>query len=120
MKQMKTRESEQAGWTMVELLIVMALLGLLAAAAAPSFLKARSEGWKNICVLNLKKIAEAKSHWAVEQRKSAGDVPVESDLVGRGRYLRRMPACPSGGTYSLGAVEEKPTCQFAETQGHKL
>jgi len=69
------------------------------------------------CNLNLRDIVRAKATWAAEHEKLPSDVPQESDLFGKGRYIPQRPVCPKGGTYTLGAVDEKPTCSIP---GHTL
>jgi hypothetical protein len=71
------------------------------------------------CVNNLRQIDSAKIKWVEVSHKLPTDGPTEAELVGTNTNLRFMPACPSGGTYTIGAVNEKPTCNFAK-RGHKL
>src|SRR5262245_54997598 len=69
---------------------------------------------KEACVANLKQIDGAKSTWALEHHITNEDVtPVEGDLFGATSYIRELPTCPSGGTYRIGAVREKPQCTVA-------
>jgi cell division protein FtsB len=70
---------------------------------------------QNACVNNLRLIDSAKQQWALEHQKQAADTPAWSDLqpyIGRGTN-GELPACPSGGTYVIGAVGEKPQCNVA-------
>ena len=64
----------------------------------------------NSCIANLKQIEGAKANWAMEKRKSANDVPCDTDLVGD--YLRLKPQCPGGGVYTIGSVAKLPACSF--------
>jgi hypothetical protein len=61
-------------------------------------------------------IDAAKSQWALEKSKTATDVPTQDDLK---PYLMnsQFPVCPQGGTYTIGAVGDKPTCTIP---GHEL
>jgi len=91
--------------------------GMLAAIAVPNFVKARDTAQHNSCISNLRLIDVAKQQWAVDNKKQNTDTPTWSDLK---PYLGRngaMPACPQGGTYTIGSVGEKPTCSIA---GHAL
>src|ERR1043166_3386665 len=63
------------------------------------------------CIDNLRLIQEAKDHWALDH--NFGEVPVDSDLFGPGRYLPSKPVCPHHGTYSIQPLETKPTCIYA-------
>ena len=88
--------------------VAVALFGLLAALAIPNFLKAKHKSQRAACLVNLKMIADAKTSWALENKKLETDVPGDADLFGR--YIADKPACPAGGIYSLNPVREKPTC----------
>jgi hypothetical protein len=98
------------------LLPAVAVPGMLAAIAIPNFVKARATSQQNACINNLRQLDGAKNEWALEKGKKAGDVPTKEDLL---PYLRNWPVCPAGGTYTIGAVGERPTCSL-NTLGHKL
>ena len=68
------------------------------------------------CISNLRAINQAKALWALEKEKSPTDVPTAQDLL---PYLKdnTFPVCPDGGTYSINAASEAPTCSI---QGHVL
>ena len=116
---MKLSTSTKAGFTLVEIMIVVAIIGLLAAIAIPNFVKARTASQKNACIANLKQIDGAKASWALEQKKNNSDTPVDTDLFGATVYIRDKPACPGGGTYGLNQVDAKPTCTQSAA-GHTL
>jgi hypothetical protein len=91
-------------------LALLPVIGLLAAIAIPNFVKARQSSQRAACVSNLHSIDDAKATWALENRKTDGTEPADSDLFGPAKYLREKPTCPAGGSYSLGPVGERPTC----------
>src|SRR5690348_8293703 len=107
---MKIRASRKAGFTLVEIMIVVAIIGLLAAIAIPNFVKARTLSQKNACIENLRQIFYAKATWALENKKNAADEPTDADLFGPQLYIRQKPECPSSGDYQLLQMSEKPRC----------
>lgn len=103
--------SKERGFTLVEIMIVVAIIGLLAAIAIPNFVKARQTAQRNACIQNLKEIDGAKEQWALETKKANGD-PVVVDEVNK--YIKNgAPVCPSSGTYTYGNVGTDPTCSVA-------
>ncbi len=112
---MKTRSLSRLrqGFTLVEIMIVVAIIGLLAAIAIPNFVKARASSQRSACMANLKQIDGAKGTWALEQKKVTGDTVTDSDLFGSSAYIRDKPLCPGGGTYTLDVVGTKPSCSLS-------
>src|SRR5437870_9964690 len=98
---MKTNYSRKAGFTLVEIMIVVAIIALLAAIAIPNFVKARTSSQKTACIANLKQMEGAKATWAMELKKSSSAVPGPTDIYGGTLYIREEPGCPGGGTYDL-------------------
>jgi prepilin-type N-terminal cleavage/methylation domain-containing protein len=113
---MKNRKFAQTGFTLVEILIVVAIIGLLAAIAVPSYVKARDNSQQNACINNLRQIDGSAQTWALENKKQSGDTYTLSDVKS---YIRltstgNIPPCPSGGVYNPGsAVSNPPTCTIS-------
>ena len=105
---MKTKSG--GGFTLLEIMIVVAIIGLLAAIAIPNIRNAIKQSQQQACALNRKNIDGAKAAWALNNRQPPDAVPTDQDLFGDDTYIDHKPDCPAGGDYSLNAVREKCTC----------
>jgi prepilin-type N-terminal cleavage/methylation domain-containing protein len=116
---MRIKTNRKSGFTLVEIMIVVAIIGLLAAIAIPNFVKARTTAQKNACINNLRQIDGAKEQWALENRASEGSAATETGATGVNSFIKGQtrPICPANGTYTYGTVGETPLCSVA---GHTL
>ena len=103
------------GFTLVEIMIVVAIIGLLAAIAIPNFVRARAKAQAEACIANLRQIEGAVQVWAVDNNQPDTATPSWDDLVSN--YVRTKPTCPSSGTYTVPAVSGRPTCSFSAPSG---
>lgn len=101
------------GFTLVEIMIVVAILSVITLIAIPSFFRARELSRKRACQENQAKIDGAKQQWALETSAPPDSSPTWTDLVGASLYIRKSPACPASGTYTINAVNEDPECSLA-------
>lgn len=98
---------DRSGFTLVEIMIVVAIIGLLAAIAIPSFMSARVRSQTNACINNLRQMEYAKEQWSLETKQVQGTV---ADTAACTAYLKTTAVCPAGGTYTWGSIGTNATC----------
>lgn len=98
----------RSGFTLVEIMIVVLIIGILLAVAVPTFISARRDARETSCFANQEKLDDAKTIWFQETGASPVESPLMSDLVPV--YLRFIPKCPTHGTYTLGDASTDVAC----------
>jgi prepilin-type N-terminal cleavage/methylation domain-containing protein len=107
-----------SAFTLVEIMIVVAIIGLLAAIAIPNFVRARETSQTNACVNNLRQIDAAKDQWALETGQTTG-ANAEANRGAINQYLRREPFCPVGNTpYDYTTVGTNALCTSVKAEQH--
>jgi prepilin-type N-terminal cleavage/methylation domain-containing protein len=106
------RNKKSAGFTLVEIMIVVLIIGILLAIAIPNFVKARETSRAKACVANLKQVDSAKQQYMMDKNISTYTGAM-TDLAPT--YIRVAPTCPAGGTYTVGDQTTSPTCSLATT-----
>ena len=103
-----------SGFTLIEIMIVVAIIGILAAITIPALKNSLDTAQRRACALNRKNIDGAKVLWAADNKKPADATPSDDDLFGKRKYIDHKPDCPASGNYALNSVEEKCTCSLTK------
>ncbi|MFC1496930.1 competence type IV pilus major pilin ComGC [Verrucomicrobiota bacterium] len=114
---------KKSGFTLVEIMIVVATISLLAAMALPSFVKARNKAIQNTCISNLRQVDSSKEQVAMVLRWPDGQATdsgtyrtAVNEYIKNGEHF-----CPgNNGTYSYNAISVDPACGFSGAAIHQL
>ncbi|MDD5681186.1 MAG: prepilin-type N-terminal cleavage/methylation domain-containing protein [Candidatus Omnitrophica bacterium] len=94
-------------FSLVEILIVVAVIGIISAIALPNFFTSKATADRNACIANLGHLRSAVDMWALDTNAAAGVQPMSSDLVPA--YIRTWPKCLNS-SYAIPAVGADPAC----------
>jgi prepilin-type N-terminal cleavage/methylation domain-containing protein len=119
---MKMNTKRKSGFTLIEIMIVVAIIGLLAAIAIPNFVHARTTAQQNACINNLRQLDGAKQEFALENKMAATATPTSTQIQPyMGRGAGSLPVCPldsSSGfstSYNMNNLQLAPTCKINST-----
>lgn len=111
------------GFTLVEIMIVVAIVSLLSVIALPNFVRARTTTQRNACINNLRQIYGVKQQWALEFKMGVNAEPTPEEIM---TYLKNPLVCPSASlgtsfssSYEMNTVGIRPTCKVV-VEGHVL
>jgi prepilin-type N-terminal cleavage/methylation domain-containing protein len=106
------------GFTLTEIMIVVAIIGLMVTLAIPNFVESRAKAQANACINNLRQISAAAKEFALDQGKTNGatiNFPTDLTPYIKLNPARSFPVCPAGGMYSCSAVGSMPLCSLGKT-----
>jgi prepilin-type N-terminal cleavage/methylation domain-containing protein len=118
---MQIRQQTKSGFTLVEIMVVVVVIGLLAAIAVPNFVRARTTSQTNACINNLRQIDAAKQEWGLDYKVPATARPGIAELqpyLGHGTSTP-MPTCPADSqstwttSYAGGNLQNRPACKIS-------
>jgi len=123
-------KNSKTGFTLVEIMIVVLIIGILLAIAIPNFVSARESSRAKACIGNLKQIDSATQQYCMDKKLSATnyaankptlDTVPATGLAGPSSYIRAVPICPSTGlstSYSVAAdITASPLCSISSPGG---
>jgi len=116
-------EVSRKGFTLVEIMIVVAIIAIALSIAVPNYFTVSRSAKKTVCISNLKKIAAAVDQYVIEHNIDSGarlNSQQEDDIYAN--YLRGgVPTCPSGGEYIIETIGSNPQVRCTkEENGHTL
>jgi prepilin-type N-terminal cleavage/methylation domain-containing protein len=100
----------EKGFTLIEIMIVVLIIGILISTVMPTFLKAKRTTNTRMCIKNMQVIDTAKNEWVMENGLAGSAVPNAGDLIG---YMRSstFPTCPEGADpYQMTSADTKTEC----------
>jgi len=116
----KTLRQKTAGFTLVDIMIVILIIGILLAIAIPNFVTARNSSRARACVANLQQIDSAKQQYIMDSRAAASYAFSATFTELTPTYIKAAPVCPASGTYAPGAGNVNPTCSYGSTDGSQF
>jgi len=101
----------QTGFTLIEIMVVVAIIGLLMSVATLGIQHAIKHSREQVCLMNIEAIEQAKQSWMLESQKGDNDTATEDNLK---PILKNnaFPTCPAGGTYTINANNVRATCSY--------
>lgn len=92
--------NRKTGFTIIEIMIIVAILGLLIGIAVPNVIRSKRNAIRNTCIQNMQLLTYAVEQYALENNASSGTTPPENDIWGTDTsYIKDKLKCPEGDSY---------------------
>jgi prepilin-type N-terminal cleavage/methylation domain-containing protein len=115
---MTMKTTRRSGFTLLEIMMAVTIIGFLAGLAIPAFMRSRRTTQAARCVNNMGQIESAKERWSMETFADLGSPCVAGDIT---IYFKSgFPVCPGGGSYTVNAIGSNVVCSLGVSQGHVL
>lgn len=117
---MKIHPSGRAGFTVIEIMIAVGIIGLMAEIAVPNYIQAKKNSNRGTCIETLRQIDRAKQQWALEELRAANATPTLDNIspyIGNGDANPPL-YCPTDTTksfdnsYDPGDLLTTPECKL--------
>lgn len=112
----RCRPKQEAGFTLIEIMVVILVIVVLIAIATPNWMHARDSSRSKACCENLRQMDSAKEQWGMTTSAPVTATPTAADLVTE--FMKgaedTLPVCPSGGNYAINDLQTAPTCDIGD------
>lgn len=106
------RSALHAGFTLIEIMIVVVIIGILLAIAVPNMAYTREKTRSKACAGNLRRIQWAKDCYLMDNNLPLINTPAPTDIYGGDKYIKVEPLCPASGSYTIGSGTVDPICSI--------